>query len=401
MPKQEKNVLVIRRPEKTQVKQQERPLPKPVEVMPFPAQKRRKKLLTAGNLLLLVAPVALWLTYVWMFAVDRYETGFSFSVRAQNEQSPQGSAMAAMMGAGGGTSSDAGVVSDFITSREMVSRVMSSGIDLHAMFSREVKNDPLFSLGINKGSLEDVSKYWKRAVSAERDPQTGIVRVSVTAFSPNDAKAISEAVLNESMMLVQTLSEESKADLMRSSEEEVARAQAERDNARSNLSAFRVENSIVDPVTSLAGRTQAIDELRMELDKAMIAKADVMANSVQSDVRIAQADVRIKNLQDMIDQRLAEFGDERGYAVMATEFEDLQAKAEFSEMTLRNAMTVRDAAKKEADMRSSYLVPHVLPHQAETSTVPNRMSLSLIGFGFIAGLWLLSLLIKAAIREKF
>lgn len=375
------------------------PMPQPIAVEAIPVKSKRSRLWSLSFLAVVLVPLAIWAGYLWGFAADRYETGFSFSVRSETAQPPGGAAMAAMMGGGGSAASDAGVVADFITSREMVTRLSAAGLDLGAMFSVAADRDPVFSLR-GGHSLEEVSDYWKHAVTAERDPQTGIVRVSVTAFAPQDAKNIADAALGESQKLVDELSEQAKTDVMRTSEVEVARAQEDRDAARAALSDFRVENGIVDPESSLAGRTRILDELRSELDKAILARANVAANARPDDVRLAQADVTIRNLEDMIARRSAEFGDERGYARLASQYEDLTAKAEFAEITLRNAMTVRDAARKEADMRGAYLTSHVLPHAPELSARPARVESMVLAAAILLAFWLLSMLIATSVRER-
>lgn len=374
--------------------------PVPVAVEPFAPPARRRFRGALSFLGAVALPVALCAGYLWGFAADRYETGFSFSVRSPSEQPAQASAMAAMMGGGGGASSDAGVLADFITSREMASRLIQRGVDLPVMFSATADRDPVFSLR-HPDDPEEVAAYWERAVSAERDPQTGIVRVSVEAFSPKDALVIAQAAMEESRKLVDELSAQSKADLMRSSEAEVARAEAEREEARKALTEFRVRNAIVDPETSLAGRVATLDELRAALDKETLARADIAAGSRSNDPRLAQADVRLDNLRALIAERTAEFGDDAGYARLASEYEDLQARAEFADITLRNAMTVRDAARKEADTRAAYLTAHVLPHEPGSAGAPDRWVLTGIAAGFLLGLWLLMRLVAAAVRERF
>lgn len=374
--------------------------PVAVTVEPFAAPTRRRFRGALSFIGMVAIPVALFAGYMWEFAADRYETGFSFSVRSPSAQAPQSSAMAAMMGGGGGAASDAGVLADFITSREMSSRLIEKGIDLPAMFSSAAEKDPVFSLR-HPEDPERVASYWESAVSAERDPQTGIVRVSVQAFSPRDAMVIAQAAMVESRKLVDELSAQSKQDLMRSSEGEVARAESDREEARRALTDFRVANSIVDPETSLAGRVATLDELRADLDKETLARADIAAGSRPNDPRLAQADVRITNLVALIAERTAEFGDDAGYARLASEYEDLQARAEFAEITLRNAMTVRDVARKEADTRAAYLTAHVLPHEPGSSGTPNRWALTGIAAGFLVSLWILMRLISAAVRERF
>lgn len=371
-----------------------------VNVKPPVRKARRSPMFLVSFLLCFAIPLALCATYLWGYAADRYQTGFSFSVRSETATPPGGEAMAAMMGGGGGAASDAGVVADFIISREMVTRLMDKGVDLPTMFSLHADTDPVFSLR-DTTSVEAITDYWQSAVTAERDTQTGIVRVSMTAFTPEDAMTIAQAALSESQALVDDLSAQAKADMIRSSQAEVDRAQDERNEVRAELSDFRVENAIVDPETSLAGRTRILDELRSELDKALIARADIAANARPNDIRVQQADVRIQNIQDLIDTRSQEFGDEQGYARIASQYEDLVSQVEFSEITLRNAITVLDAARKEADMRGAYLTSHVMPHTPQSSEVPARINALLMIGSLLLAIWIVISLIHTAIRERF
>lgn len=380
----------------------QKPAAPKIKVAPVAAPRKRGLFGVLSFLAVVAVPVGLTAGYLWgaagVGAADRYETGFSFSVRSETAPPPQGAAMAAMMGGGGNAASDAGVVADFVTSREMVSRLMAAGVDLPGMFSIEAENDPIFSLR-NGEDLEAVADYWKRAVTAERDTQTGIVRVNVQAFRPEHTLTIATAALAESQKLVDELSAQAKADIMRSSEAEVERARAEQQADRAALTEFRVENGIVDPQLSLTGRTTSLDELRVERDKILMERANLEANARPGDIRLDQVNLRLRTIVALIAEREAEFGDAQGFARIASQFEDLQARAEFSEMSLRNAMTMRDAARKEADLRGSYLTSHVTPHLAERSDHPDRVQITLIVAGILMGLWLILGLIRSAFRE--
>lgn len=71
-----------------------------------------------------------------------------------------------------------------------------------------------------------------------------------------------------------------------------------------------------------------------------------------------------------------------------------------SETNLANATAALGEARKEADMRSSYVVVHVPPHAPDVSVAPNRAQILLICLVTLSGIWMLSCLIYVSVRER-
>lgn len=377
-----------------------RPSPGPLVLPPVRrASRGRRALGRLGSFAALVGlPALLSGWYLWNNAQDRYVTTFSFSVRSEQPASPAGG-MAAMMGAGG-ASSDAGIVADFESSREMLERLEARGLDLVSIYSAPHAIDPVFALKPD-AAVEDLEAYWQRAVKVDRDPQTGIVGVKVWAFDRQQSLDIARAMLAESDALVEDLSEQAKADVTRASAAELERARIRLEQSREALNAFRIDNRVLDPVAEMQGRARVLDELRGQLAAALVARANIEAGTGNSDIRLRQADVNISNLRKAIsDEQEQVGGPDGGYAAIASGYERLSAEVRMNEEALHAASTRHDMALQDAARRAAWLVAHVAPHSAERSTVPDRPLWMAFILGILTVGWLIGGLVRAALKDQ-
>ena len=378
--------------------------PKPLPVPP-PVTKRSKRSgaakRAAGFAFAVGIPTALTAGYLWGYAQDRYVTNFSFSVRAQ-QQDPMAGGMGAMaaMGMGGGAS-DAGVVADFMANREILERMVDRGVDVSAIMSIGHDKDPVFSLKPN-APIEEVEEFWKKTAHVERDPQTGIVRVSVKAADREASLLLAKAAMAEADSLVNDLSERAVQDATRVAAAEAERAGDRAQDARFALQQFRSANAIVDPVVELEARMGVVAGLRQKLSDALIQRSGVVGNSGsgETDIRVRSLDVQIASLREAIAEEERLVGADDGYALVASEFERLAADLEFSEETWRAAIARQDAASQEADSRRAYLAVHAEPRMAEISVVPNRWLSLMTVFGSLALAWVLCSLILSGMKDR-
>ena len=355
----------------------------------------------AGFVAAVVAPSVLSAAYLWGFAQDRYVTSFSFSVRNQQEMAQQAGAMAAMAGMGGAGASDAGVVADFLSGREVIERMIVAGVDVPGILSQGADVDPIFSLAAGSRA-EEVERYWRRVAHVERDPQTGIVRFSVRAASRDGAMTLASSAMGQADRLVNELSERAATDATRVSAAETARAEGRVLRARDALAAFRREKLVVDPAREFEARMSVVTGMRQKLADALIARAGVMETSSSGprDVRAENLDVQIRNLRAAIADEESRTGAEGGYALIASEYESLSADLMFTDEAWRAAIAREDAARQEAESQRAYLAVHSEPREAGMSVTPNRPLLLALVAGGALVLWSFVSLLVAGMRGR-
>ena len=123
-------------------------------------------------------------------AADQFESTLAFSVR--QEEAPAPSALfGAFAGFTSQTASDTDVLYAYLDSGDLVARV-DADVGLRAAYSLPRAQDPVFAFDPS-GTIEDLTRYWRRMTRVAYDPGTGLIEIRVRAFDAASAKAIAEA----------------------------------------------------------------------------------------------------------------------------------------------------------------------------------------------------------------
>ena len=182
------------------------------------------------------ATVSAW--YLWTRAADQYASYMGFSVRAEDPM-PSVASLLGPLDLGGSSTPDADILYEFIQSQELVLRV-NEKLDLAAIWSKvDPQLDPVFAYRTG-GSIEDLLGHWVRKVKVVYDSGNGLIELRVLAFEPQDAKAIAEAILEESTKLINELSAIAREDA-------IGYARDELDKSVERLKTARAAHRIPQP----------------------------------------------------------------------------------------------------------------------------------------------------------
>ena len=377
------------------------PAPQPAAVAPARVQRRHWGVMFSFLLFVcLPAGVVGW--YLWERAVDQYASTVGFSVRKE-EASSAVELLGGITELSGSSSSDTDVLYEFIQSQKLVAEI-DAALDLETMWSRPA-NDPYFAYDAN-GTIEDLVKHWDRMVKIYYDSGSGLIEVRVLAFTAEDATAIAQALYDRSSAMINALSDIAREDSIRYARADLTEAEDRLRSARAAVTEFRNRTQMVDPEVDMATQAGLLGSLQSQLSEALI-EAELLADTTRAgDPRIAQAQRRVRVIQEMIAQerRKLGIGDSSGqgqvFANLVGEFERLSSDREFAERSYTGALAAFDAAVAEARRQSRYLAAHVLPTEAERPEFPQREMLLGLFTLFTFLLWAIVVLVAYALRDR-
>lgn len=389
------------------------PVPTPVGSLPPPAAvrppvgiarpRRRHWLALITFLLFVVVPAGLWGWYLWTRAVDQYTSSTSFSVRKEEGQSSidlLGGLTA--LGGSSGTASDTDILFEVIRSPDMVRRV-SERMDLVGAFTRAWPSDFVFAYDPS-GTQEDLTDYWNRQVKVLLDNNAGIITVRASAFTPDDALQISNAVLSESEQIVNALSDKALTDATQLAEHQLLKTRDELVDARQAMTAFRVRTRILDPSADLGTQMQILANLQGSMTEQQVLLDQLRENARPGDQRIIQAEKKIEALGRQIEQERSKFSGDtaegESYAQLMQEYEKLAVDLEFAEGANTASRVAYEAALQNGQRQSRYLAAHIQPTAAQKSLTPDRPWLFGLGFGLLFILWSIGMLVYYSIRDR-
>ncbi|MDF3606847.1 capsule biosynthesis protein [Paracoccus sp. DMF-8] len=370
------------------------------------APRRRHWMLLASFIAVVILPSLIAAWYLWNRATDQYVSSLGFSVRQEDAQ-PSIDLLGglAALGGGSGGASDTDILYQYIRSADMVEKV-DEQLDLRDKFSQQWPNDFVFAYDPD-GTIEDLTDFWQRQVQIYYDSATGLITLNVSAFTPQDARDIAQAILEESTDKINELSSVAREDATRMAREELEKSRVELTLARQAMTAYRMETQIVDPQADLAGQMGILSGLQAQLAEQMVQHDLLLDNNVRADDnRVIQSQKKIDALQNLIARERAKFGEEghgpggESYAQLVAEYEKLAVDREFAEAAYRGARIAYRSALVEAQRQSRYLAPHITPRVARASTQPQRLRLLALTAGLLLIGWSIMTLVYYSVRDR-
>lgn len=355
----------------------------------------------ASFVVIVLLPILISTWYLYARAEDQYASYMGFTVRSESGVSPSEllGGLSSLVGSTSSSGSDTDILYKFIQSHDLVQRI-DDRLDLRAMWSKP-ENDPVFAYTGN-GSLEDLLSEWERKVRVYYDE--GMIDLRVVAFDPKDAQAITQAIYDESTILVNELNAVAREDALRYARNDLDEALERLRSARQEMTEFRNRHQLVDPAADVAGQAGVVSTLQAQLAEQLVALGLLQANAQENDPRIEQTQLRVNVIREQIAAERQKFGSEtatgEALSTVVGQFESLMVDREFAEQTYIASRAAYDAARAEAARQTRYLAAYVKPTLAEDSEFPKRLKLLPLLGGFLLLIWIVGILTYYSLRDR-
>jgi capsular polysaccharide transport system permease protein len=324
-----------------------------------------------GLLLIVGVPTAAAIYYYYTIAVDRYVSEFRYSVRGGAIMQNNGD----IAGAIGGSAAlvfaaDSFVLEDYLVSVQAFEDIEKK-LPLREMLSRD-GGDPVRNYDPDLPA-EEILRFWKRGVDVQFDAITGITTARISFYSPEDSRAVAEALVAELQGIVNGLTREARDDMLEYVNSEYALAETELNRARVAIEDFRRENRTFSPDEELTIDSGIISELRGEINAKEVELATTRQQARNSpSISLIQEEIASLNRQlaGVYEARVG--SGEGGFATNLSQFEELQSQYQFARDTYIQTLNLRQQAQANATLNQAQLVVFVEPRTPTKSIDPNR-----------------------------
>jgi capsular polysaccharide transport system permease protein len=340
--------------------------------------------------------------YYFGVAADQYQSETRFVVRGASHSASATSTLMSILDAGGigRAQDDTFSVHDFITSRDAARRLEQNN-DLREVFNRDEGDWLARFPGIFfwRNDFEALFDRYLRFVTIEIDSATGVSRLEVKAFRPEDAQIISGALMSYSEALVNELNERARRDTLALARREVDAAQEKIARIQDQLTAYRLKQKMIDPRTTSLGPIEVLSQMNGQLANAKTQLADLL-RTAPSSPQVGLAKTRIASLEHLIGEERAKLtGDSNSVVTALTEYERLTMERELAEKSLASAFLSLEAARLQAQRQQLYLEIIAQPNLADYPLYPKRLlAFSMVFVTCFVGYGLAWLLV-ASVRE--
>ena len=364
------------------------------------ARRRRRKLMLLGARLgvFVLLPTLICLYYFAFVATPSYATKSEFIVQ-QAETATTGGGL--LGGTSLATSQDSILVQDFLTSRGALQR-LDAEYGYRAHFS-DPSIDSLQRIA-GDASNEDLYAHYQNNVMVGYDPTEGVLRMEVSALTPDMSRVFSEALIGYAEERVDQITERKRADQMRGADQTFEEAETRMVEAQERVLALQEQMGVIDPQSETAGLMGQINNLETQLTEKRLQLSQLLDNTRPNQARVAGAEGDISRLQTLIadlrSQLTQETSSESSLASMTSRLRMAEVDLETRTMMMQESLQQLEAARIEANRQVRFLSVGVTPVPPDEPTYPRVFENTLIAFFIFGAIYLMASVTAAILREQ-
>jgi capsular polysaccharide transport system permease protein len=350
--------------------------------------KFRHAVIALTFILFVAAPTGITSLYMVFIAANQYHSSASFSVRSI--ASAQASDLLGMFSqaSSGSTISDSYVLLDFIMSERMV-QAADEVFDLEKIYAPHGSD---YFYGIRKDlPIESKLEYWRSMIKVDLDHTSGIMNLTVNAFTPEDSQKIAAFIIQRSEKLINDLSLTGRNEMLKVAQQEVSLSENRLSDARDALRNYRDVSQEADPVEGAKLATQIVAALEQQLVKLQTEMSTALNQMGEDTPRIRVMRSQIDSLQKQIAQEKQRLGSgitpkqsrnatdvASGVAGRLQQYDKLETQREFAERAYTSSLAALEKARIEANAKQRFLATFISPTRSELAQYPHRFMNSLL-----------------------
>nr|WP_236845217.1 capsule biosynthesis protein [Campylobacter sp. P0222] len=312
--------------------------------------------------------------YYTFIAADRYVSNVSLSVKSTDGGSPISlSGIESLVGVASSSTEDIKLLQEYIKSFDMLQK-LDEKINLRSLYEKQ-KLDLFFRI-YSSTSKESYLKYYRDRIHILFDDTTGLLNVAVEGFSPEDARNISAAILEECERFINEISHNIAREQLRFAQGELESAKQKYKDAKNELLAFQNEYGVFDPQSLAKTKAGFITEIELQ-----ISKKETELNTMRSylndnapEIAALKAELRAHREQLEKERRkVASNASQDKLNDVVAQFEALYLNLSFAEDVYKTAITAVETTRIEIGRKAKQVVVIQSPYVPDSAAYPNKM----------------------------
>lgn len=312
--------------------------------------------------------------YYTFIAADRYVSEVSLSVKSTDGSSPISlSGIESLVGVASSSTEDIKLLQEYIKSFDMLQK-LDEKINLRSLYKKQ-KLDLFFRI-YSSTSKESYLKYYRDRIHILFDDTTGLLNVAVEGFSPEDARNISAAILEECERFINEISHNIAREQLRFAQGELESAKQKYKDAKNELLAFQNEYGVFDPQSLAKTKAGFITEIELQ-----ISKKETELNTMRSylndnapEIVALKAELRAHKEQLEKERRkVASNASQDKLNDVVAQFEALYLNLSFAEDVYKTAITAVETTRIEIGRKAKQVVVIQSPYVPDSAAYPNKM----------------------------
>lgn len=344
-------------------------------------------------------PVLLILFYLFALSPNRYVSSAAVLIKESGVAQIEAGFLESLGINAGGASTDDQLLQAYITSPNLLSKLDEKlGVKGHYSNSWD------FIFGISRdSSYEDFLEFYRKHVKAGADPQSGLLSISVQAYTPEFSKKLADALLESSEYFVNEASQSIARREMQFALDEINRSQTLLKKAKNALLEFQNKHNLISPDSEGESLVSIVFQLEGELaqTEAEISRTESYLN------RDAPQVVALKNKAKALRKEIEEqkkriigvAGNGEKLNELSAKFQELSLDLELATTLYKSALNAYELARVQTGKQLKHLVIASKPQMPEQALYPKRIYWTVTWLVFLCAVWGIARMVIAASRE--
>ncbi|MDW7998789.1 MAG: hypothetical protein RMI30_04975, partial [Thermodesulfovibrio sp.] len=222
---------------------------------------------------------------------------------------------------------------------------------------------------------EDFLKYYQRhIVDVTFDDVSSILTVKVYAFTPEDAKKINEAILEQCERYINGVSHKIAKEQMNFIEQELVYANQKMQSAKNTLIQFQNKYKVIDPTQEAQARATLIAQLESQLASQEAQLKNLLTYLSEDSFQVQALKSQIKALKEQIDKEKSKIvgGGDSKLNRIAAEYLNLKLNVDFTTDVYKATISALETTRVEASRKLKNLVIIASPNMPDEALYPKK-----------------------------
>lgn len=310
----------------------------------------------SSPLICIGVPTLVSMLYLGFIASDVYTSSSQFIIKRSNAQiSPMTLGIPFLNPQASTTQEDALILHDYALSMNLI---------------RELQKEHSFLLGFEADSVdwwsrlssdappEKIREYLEKYIVYYIDPESGIVTLDTSAFSPEVAQNLNKTIIGFFEAYINNISVDLANAQVGFVREELVKAEAMVTKARTETLAFQSKYNLIDPVSESASLFERISTLEGRLSQKETELKTLLSFLQEESPKVAKVRKEISALNEQITEETTSLagGEERSLNQIMAEYQQLKISQEFALNSYTSALASLESARTEASRQIKFLV---------------------------------------------
>ncbi|WP_442322842.1 chain-length determining protein [Cernens ardua] len=229
------------------------------------------------------------------------------------------------------------MLQDYMTSIDMLEYLVKHG-DFREEYSRH--GDFFGRLRDKNTPLDQLYSYFKRRVTAAIDPTAGVLRITVQAYTPQEAHKVAELMIKAGNEQLNRMNQRLASEQATFMEAQVQKLGNEYDAAQSKLVQYQNQHGLAAPSEALDSVNRIISGLQKQLASAEAQRSSLLTYQSPQASQIVMLDGQIRALEKEIQNQENKAARVSGGAlnIVTSDYQTLQLHAQFARQSYSDAL---------------------------------------------------------------